>query len=311
MRSPSISAVIRAHNAERYIGESLRAVLSQTHPPEEVVVVDDGSTDGTLGELACFRAEIRVVKQANMGVAGAFNRCFDESRGDYVASCDADDIWEPDKLERQFEAIGGNAEIDIAIAGARFFGHIEGPRASYPAAGILNQRELARSLYRANFVCHSSTVISRRLYGRLGPMVDGILCEDYDYWLRALTAGAVVFYDPAVLVGYRTHADQVSNDLLRMHRAEYMVHSQHAALVDDPRLVRRVLARDLSNIARVLSDEDRPSEARTAFVSSLRRRPTLRVLAWVLVLSTPNSWRRPLADWLVSIKRALLPEPSR
>lgn len=311
MKSPSISAVIRAYNVERYIGESLQAVLSQTHPPDEVVVVDDGSTDGTLGELARFRGEIRVVKQANMGVAAAFNRCFDESRGEYVASCDADDIWELDKLERQVEAIGAHPDIDIAIGGARFFGHTEGPRASYPGAGILNQRELARDLYRANFVCHSSTVISRRLYKRLGPMVDGILCEDYDYWLRALAANAVVFYDPTVLVGYRTHEDQVSNDLLRMHRAEYMVHSQHAGLVEDSRLAQRVLARDLSNIARVLSDEDRPHEARTAFVASLRRRPTLRVLAWVLVLSAPDWCRRSLADRLVSIKRALSPEPSR
>jgi glycosyltransferase involved in cell wall biosynthesis len=310
MRSPSISAAIRAYNVERYIGESLRSILSQTHPPDEVIVVDDGSTDGTLDELARFRGEVRVVKQANMGVAAAFNRCFEEARAEYVASCDADDIWEPNKLERQVETIGAHADIDILIGGARFFGHATGPRASYPGAGILDRPELARSLYRANFVCHSSTVIRRGLYQRLGPMVDGILCEDYDYWLRALAAGAVVFYDPTVLVGYRTHDHQVSNDLLQMHRAEYMVHRRHADLVADPKLVSRVLARDLSNIARVLGDADRPREARAAFVGSLRHRPTLRVLAWVAVLSTPDSCRRPLADRLVSIKRALSPEPS-
>lgn len=86
-----------------------------------------------------------------------------------------------------------------------------------------------------------------------------------------------------------------------------MLHGRHAGLVDDSGLVRKVLARDLSNIARTLSDQNNPREARATFVSSLRHRPTLRVLGWVLVLSTPDRCRRPLADGLVSLKRALYP----
>jgi glycosyltransferase involved in cell wall biosynthesis len=310
MKPPTISAVIRVYNGERFIGQSLRAVLSQTRPPDEVIVVDDGSTDGTLDELAQFRSEIRVVEQANLGVAGAFNRCFAESQGDYVAACDADDVWESDKLERQLEAIQTHPEIDIAIGGARFFGHKQGPRAPYSGSGILDSRDLARHLYRANFVCHSTTLIRRRLHRQLGPIAEGILCEDYDYWLRALEADAVFFYDPTVLVGYRTHEEQVSNDLLGMHSGEYMVHERHSELIEDPRLVQEVLARDLSNIARVLSDQDRAREARTVFVSALRRRPTLRVLAWVLVLSAPERYRRTLSNRLISTKRTLLPEAS-
>ncbi len=90
-----------------------------------------------------------------------------------------------------------------------------------------------------------------------------------------------------------------------------MLHDWHSGLVHDSRLVGKMLARDLSNIGRVLSDEDRSREARAAFVSSLRHRPTLRVLGWVLVLSAPDRYRRPLADSLVSIKRALVSVPSR
>jgi glycosyltransferase involved in cell wall biosynthesis len=308
VKPPTISAVVPAYNAERYIGESLTAILSQTRPPAEVIVVDDGSTDGTGDELARFRGHIRVVSQTNRGVAGAMNRCFEEARGEYVAKCDADDIWEHDKLEWQAEAMLAHPEIDIAFGGARFFGLTEGPRAPYPGAGLLEPLELARRLYRANFVCASSTVVRRSLYRRLGPFLEGLPCEDYDYWLRALKTGAVFFHDPRVLVRYRDHAQQVSNSLLRMHDGECKVHEWHADLVEDSRLVRKTRARDLSNIGRVLSDQDRPSEARAAFISSLRHRPTLRLLAWVLVLSGPDRYRRPLADRLVSIKRTLYPD---
>jgi glycosyltransferase involved in cell wall biosynthesis len=307
MSSPTISAVVPAYNAEEYIRESLTAILSQTHAPEEVVVVDDGSTDGTQDVLALFRDEVRVVRQANRGVAGAMNRCFEEARGDYVAKCDADDIWEPQKLERQFAALLAHPRVDIAIGGARCFGLAEGPRLPYPGAGVLEPRELARSLYRANFVCASSMLIRRELYQQLGPFVDDLACEDYDYWLRALAAGAVFFYDPSSLVRYRSHEQQVSGNVLRMHEAELKVHGWHAALIDDAALVRKVRARDLARIARLQVDQGHPRQAREAFASSLRQRPTLGALAWVALLSAPDRYRRPLADRAVAIKRALDP----
>jgi teichuronic acid biosynthesis glycosyltransferase TuaG len=310
-KAPTISAVMPVYNTERYVAQALTAILSQTHPPDEVVVVDDGSTDGTLGELERFRDEVRIVRQGNLGVAGAMNRCFQEASCDYMAKCDADDIWEPDKLERQFETIVAHPEVDIAFAGARFFGGSEGPRAPYAGAGLLDRKELARRLYRANFVCSGTTMVRRSLHERLGPFVEGLDCEDYDYWLRAVSAGAIFFYDPRVLINYRTHENQVSGNLLRMHRAEYVTHCWHAELVEDARLVRKVKARDLSNIARELSDAERPREARATFLAALRQRFSPRLLAWVLVLSMPDRCRRTFAERLVSIRRTLVSPASR
>ena len=311
MKSPTISAVVRTYNTELYVGECLSGILSQTRPADEIIVVDDGSTDGTQDELARFRGDIKVVKQTNRGVAGAMNRCFEEARGEYVANCDADDIWEPHKLEQQVETLVRHPETDIALSGSKFFGLTEGPRAPYPAAGLLEPRELARRLYRGNFINSCTTVIRRRLYEQLGPFLEGFVCEDYDYWLRALTAGAVFYYDPNSLVRCRAHPHQISNDALRMHKAVYIIHGWHSGLIEDSRRVNEVQANDLSNIARVLSDQDRPREARAMFVSSLRHRRSLRVLAWILVLSTPDRCRRPLADRLVSIKRTLYPAAQR
>jgi glycosyltransferase involved in cell wall biosynthesis len=306
VNAPTISALVRVHNGEALVGETIAAILSQTRPPDEVVVVDDGSTDGTADALRGFGGEIRVVRQPNGGHASAFNRGFEEAGCDYVAICDSDDIWEPTKLELQSEALLVHPEVDVAFAGASFFGLTEGPRAPYSVDGVLTSRELRGDLYRANFICTSTTLVRRALHPEIGPFQQlAAPAEDFDYWLRALEADAVFFHDPTVLVRYRTHAAQVSDDKLRMHEREYRVHGWHENLIEDQAIVQRVLANDCSNIGRALSDLDRPAEARAAFVSSLRHRVSARVLAWVLVLSVPRSIGRPVADALVASKRGL------
>ena len=310
MKAPTISVVVTVYNAERYIGESLTAILSQTHPPDEVIVVDDGSTDDTPAELAKFNKDIRVIVQTNQGHAPALNHGFKAAHGDYIAKCDADDIWTPNKLQRQTDALTTHPQTDIAFSGAWFFGLIEGPRAPYPGAGLLDRGDFARRLYRANSVCASSTLTRRRLYERLGPFAEDVRAEDYDYWLRALAAGAVFHYDPEVLVHFRRHEDNISSNKLAMHEAELLVHSRHAELVDEP-LARKTVARDLRNIARLLSDRDQPREAQAAFLSSLRQWPTAQALAWALILSAPGRYRRTIAERLISTKRRLRPEASR
>ncbi len=306
MSAATISAVVPVYNAEQYIGQCLAGILAQTRPPDEIVVVDDGSTDDTQDELARFRGEVRVVKQANRGHPGAYNRCVEEARGEFLAKCDADDIWEPAKLERQLAAVEAHPEIDIAFCGAQSFGLHEEPFGPDPGAGLLGGRDFARRLYRGNLVCSPSTLIRRRLYERVGPFVDRLPCEVYDYWLRALELGAQFYYDPAVLVRYRRHEASVTSGELAMHRAELLVHRWHADLVDSPALVRRVLAHDLCNIGRALSRQRRLDESREAFLGSLRNWPTPRALAWLLVLSAPQR----CGDGLIRLKRSLSPGSS-
>jgi hypothetical protein len=146
------------------------------------------------------------------------------------------------------------------------------------------------------------------MFERLGPFAEDLAAEDYDYWLRALGAGARFFYDPEVLVYFRQHQQNISSDKLAMHRAELLVHRRHADLLQRPALTRRTLARDHRHIGRELSDQDRPHEARAAFLSALRIWPTMRAVVWTLVLSAPARARRPLASRLVSLKRAIYTE---
>ncbi|CAG0941402.1 partial heptose III glucuronosyltransferase, partial [Anaerolineae bacterium] len=96
-----LSVVIPVYNGEKFIGRALESVFSQTVPPDEIIVVNDGSRDGTAQKLAEFGDRIQVISIPNGGVANARNVGLKACTGDLIALLDADDIWYPDKLEKQ------------------------------------------------------------------------------------------------------------------------------------------------------------------------------------------------------------------
>jgi glycosyltransferase involved in cell wall biosynthesis len=116
---PSISVVIPVHNGELYLAEAVDSALAQTHRPAEVVVVDDGSTDGTAEVAAGLGAAVRYVHQRNRGPGGAMNRGVALARGEYVAFLSADDVWEPEKLAGQMAALVADPSLDLV------FGHVQ------------------------------------------------------------------------------------------------------------------------------------------------------------------------------------------
>lgn len=111
----TISVVIPARNAGRTIGETLESVRLQTHKPDEVVLVDDGSLDDTVA--VAFRAfpGIRILRQPPAGVSRARNRGAEAATGAFIAFLDADDLWEPAKLERQLERAAGDDAPHIVL----------------------------------------------------------------------------------------------------------------------------------------------------------------------------------------------------
>src|SRR5262245_53259028 len=96
-----ISVVIPCHNAAAYLRSSIDSVLAQTVPPREILVIDDGSTDESATVAMSYAPRVRVVKQTNRGPASARNRGIEEATGEWIAFLDADDVWRPQKLERQ------------------------------------------------------------------------------------------------------------------------------------------------------------------------------------------------------------------
>lgn len=113
MQQPLASVIIPAYNAERYLRQAVESALAQTHSNLEVVIVDDGSTDGTrrlADEIAATDPRVRVFTQENAGVGAARNRGIAEAHGEFLAPLDADDFWYPKKLERQIAALEERGE---------------------------------------------------------------------------------------------------------------------------------------------------------------------------------------------------------
>jgi glycosyltransferase involved in cell wall biosynthesis len=307
----TITAVVAAYNAEPWIGEALEAILGQTRPPDEVVVVDDGSTDGTARVLESFGDAIRVVHQPNGGCPAAFNRAFREAHSDFVAMCGADDIWEPRKLEWQAETLAAHPEVDVLFGDARVIGeHRPAALANdlYTEgvpAGVLDGSMLRDALYRGNFICAPSIAIRRGLFERLGPFIEDYGADDYEYWMRCLRAGAQFFYDARPLLSYRRHESNLSSRLLWMAQCSHDVHLRYADFIEDRALVREILADDLFRIARGLVDEGRPREASAAFRTSLRHRLDPRALIWIAILALPAAVRDRTGSGFVHLSRAL------
>lgn len=107
----SITVIIPAYNAAAFIKRSIDSVLTQRHPAQEIIVVDDGSTDGTAEIVKKYEERVRYIYQENRGVSAARNRGIREARGQWIAFLDADDEWLPEKLEKQQQILERNPEL--------------------------------------------------------------------------------------------------------------------------------------------------------------------------------------------------------
>jgi glycosyltransferase involved in cell wall biosynthesis len=204
-----VSVIIPAYNAERFIAEAVDSALAQTHPDVEVIVIDDGSSDGTGRILEAYGAAIRVHRQPNTGVGSARNAGARLATGDWVAFLDADDIWAPRKIEAQLNAVG-----DAAWVYTNRFNF--GARGSLPEVQsdvqlMTDGDVFVPLLLRGNFITVSSVMMRRRLVLQLGGFVQGIDgCADWDLWLRAASEGHEVRYVAEPLAGYRFTATSMS-----------------------------------------------------------------------------------------------------
>jgi glycosyltransferase involved in cell wall biosynthesis len=204
---PAISCVIPVFNGEAFLAEALDSVFAQTLAPDEVIVVDDGSTDGTQAVLRRYGDRVRYVHQQNKGPAAARNRGIGMARGDLFAFLDADDLWLPEKLVRQIACFAERPNLDVSLTQVRNFWidelhaemqSMQGHSLSVPALpGFVPQTMLAR----------------RRVFDRIGPFDEGLrIGEDTDWFLRATDGGAVLELVPQVLVLRRFHHSNLTRD---------------------------------------------------------------------------------------------------
>lgn len=119
-KSPTASVVVPAYNVAKTIKATLDSLLAQTMTDIEIIVVDDGSKDETCTLVEAYTdPRLRLIRQANRGLAGAHNTGIHKARGRYIGFCDADDLWLPEKLERHVEHLEQNPDIGISFSGSK------------------------------------------------------------------------------------------------------------------------------------------------------------------------------------------------
>ena len=205
----NISIIIPTFERKHLIGRALDSVLKQTQPAREVIVIDDGSSDGTAGWIKKAYPSIILIEQKNKGVSAARNTGIRNAKSKWVALLDSDDEWLPEKLETQAELLQKNE--------GKLFCHTNeiwirngvrvNPMKKHQKFGgmIFNEcLDICR-------ISPSSSLFCRALLDDVGWFDETLpICEDYDLWLRVTAKYPVLFVDEPLIIKYGGHSDQLS-----------------------------------------------------------------------------------------------------
>ena len=183
---PAVSVIIPLYNARRVIRETVESVLHQTWTDYEIVVVDDGSTDGSSEIIRQFEKNLRYVRQDNGGVAKARNRGIAESKGRYVALLDHDDLWHSTKLQKQVTVLEHRPEVGLVVTDVA---HIDrtGRPMEIVGPGYNPSETFARLFVRGYVPTPSAAMIRRTVFDTVGGFDEAFHSaglDDHEFWTR-------------------------------------------------------------------------------------------------------------------------------
>ncbi len=194
----NISTIIPLYNAGKYLEEAIKSVLSQQRPPEEIIIVDDGSTDNSLEIARKFGDAIRVICQEHLGAGAARNSGVKASRGNYIAFLDADDLWLPQKLKTQMDYLEAHPETDMVFGNVHQF--------ISPELGPEHQRRIKKELERMAGYVAGSMLIKKQKFTEAGFFNENLeLGEFIDWFSRAKDLGLTFHLMDEVLLRRRIH----------------------------------------------------------------------------------------------------------
>lgn len=208
---PLVSVIVATYNMGQYLVQAIDSILNQEYSALQVIVVDDGSVDDTVNVLERYKndSRVRIIRQQNAGQTVAKNRGLQEAEGEFIAFCDADNYWLPDKLTRQF------ALMDTLQTQGVVYGDIQCIDAEGKPLQIPQMRRhsgrITGHLLRDNFVAFNTVLISKKIIDEIGGFDPSLrMGIDYDLWLR-VSVKYDFFHIPEPLVAYRIWGGQMSN----------------------------------------------------------------------------------------------------
>jgi len=197
-----VSVVIPVFNGERFLREAVQSVLDQKYSSLEIIIVDDGSTDGTATVASNLHGPVRYLRQANKGPGAARNRGIENAQGSLIAFTDADDLWPAGKLELQLPYLMTDATIEIVM------GRIQQVLLSGTVSGPTKADEIAEPAFSVNL---GSAIIRRSVFDRVGLFDETMrYSEDVDWFMRAREGGAAIMTIDAVTLFYRQHEENMT-----------------------------------------------------------------------------------------------------
>ncbi len=218
----SVSVIIPTFNRVTLLERALNSVLEQTLPANEVIIVDDGSTDNTVSTLQSLYSKnefpkVTFIEQENLGVSAARNTGINAAKYEWIALLDSDDVWHHNKLEKQIQALKNAPEYlichsdEVWIRNGR---RVNKKNKHQKFSGHIFQHCLPMCV-----ISPSAVLIHRSIFDKVG-LFDETLpaCEDYDLWLRICSRYPVLYIDEALITKHGGHDDQLSRKYWGMDR---------------------------------------------------------------------------------------------
>jgi glycosyltransferase involved in cell wall biosynthesis len=285
----TVTAAIVTFNRAAYLPEALESIFAQTLQADEVLVVDDGSTDETKAVLERYGDRIRYVRQENAGRSAARNRAVEETRTPYISFVDSDDRWTVDKLARHVPVLDAHERVGLVhghvdVVGGDGRTLADETRRHHELFSAAHREGVTYAGYAFDCRCFSSAITARvdaiRQVGLYDP---ALLLDDYDLYLRLALDWEIVFLEGEPVARYRLHEGQMTT--YELTQGQIQTAEKHLALLDSRPNVpdaRRARRNFLLMLARSHAVLGRERESRRELLRALRLDPALLREPWVV-----------------------------
>jgi len=226
MPNPRVSVILPAKNCGASLKEAVASVLSQTFDDFELIVVDDGTGDGSIDPVRNIDPRLRVIENTGAGLVDALNTGAIAARGKYLARMDGDDFCAPERFEKQVALLERDAEVGITATQVEVFGDEAGGEGyrlyERWVNSLVTSEDIRREMFVESPLPHPSVMMRADVFRALGGYRDMGWPEDYDLWLRAYEAGVTMEKVPEMLLRWRDTAARHSKTDTRYSKENFM-----------------------------------------------------------------------------------------
>jgi glycosyltransferase involved in cell wall biosynthesis len=298
--------VIPVFNGEKFIGQALESVFSQTYKDFEVICIDDGSSDGSPEVIAQYGGKVRYFRQENAGPSSARNAAMNMSRGEFIAFLDQDDLWYPDKLRLQMDYLKRHPDVAMVHSNINISRDDVVIHHGLPIERRQNGSSVFEELYLGNFINSITVVARRKIFDIIGLFDEDFrMAQDYDLWMRIASRFKIAYQDE-IMAEYRLHDNNSSRNNIAVIKDDlnilYKMRSLYPSLVSSipvEKVRKRYFTKYYMQGYAYFCQHDLRN-ARMSFLKSLKYKK-MSIRSYIYVLST--YFPRETIDRIRNIKR--------